>query len=406
MKILFVHQNFPAQFGRLAAYLAKQPEYQIQYMTREDKIQFGDINKVLFREHRTATDNIHPYILPIENAVIQGQAVYKAAARLKAQGFIPDVIYGHSGFGATMFAKDVFPKSAFIGLFEWYFHSHGGVHGYDPDLPVTSDDECKIRTQNMTLLIDLTSCEAGVTSTHWQYQQFPAEFSSKLHVLHEGIDIGYFSPQPERKLVLADKKLNLTDAAEIITYVARGMEPVRGFPQFMQAMSQVMKRRKSCHVVVVGADRVAYGFKHASGKTYKELLLEAFPFDMNRLHFTGVLGYDDYRRVLQASTVHVYLTYPYILSWSMLEAMACGCTVVASATPPVQEVITHGENGILVDMLSIPKIVAGVEHALEDHALRTRLGKNARESTVINYDMHKLWPRHVELLREVSAQRR
>ena len=180
---------------------------------------------------------------------------------------------------------------------------------------------------------------------------------------------------------------------------------MRGFPQFMEAMSHLMRRRKKCHVVIVGSDKVAYGPKPRGDKSYKEMALEAFPFDLKRLHFTGPLRYMDYRRVLQASTVHVYLSRPFVLSWSMLESMSCGCTLVGSNTPPVREAIRHNENGLLVDFFDTRKIADTVEQALTDAPLRRRLSANARETVVSRYDMQRILPMHLRIL-EAAAQGR
>lgn len=405
MKILFVHQNFPAQFGRMAAWLTAQQQHQVKFLTRRDDVDFGNIQKVLFKEHRSAAETTHPYLRPVENCVIQGQAAYRSALQLKQAGFIPDVIYGHSGFGATMYMKDLFPMSGFVGFFEWYYHAHGGDADFGPDDNVTFDDECRIRTRNMMILPDLVACDAGVTPTYWQHRQFPHEFSAKLRVIHDGIDVRYFSPALGTKLVMEQPAIDLSGEKEIVTYVGRGMESMRGFPQFMAAMSLLMKRRKKCHVVIVGTDRVAYGPPGPEGKGLKEAMLKAYPFDKKRLHFTGPLPYGLYKLVLQASTVHVYLTKPFVLSWSMLEAMSCGCTLVASNTLPVQEVVTHNENGLLVDFFDAQKIADTVEQALTDLELRKKLGTNARETVVKRYDMQNTLPQHLRVLEIAAASR-
>ena len=405
VKFLFVHQNFPAQFGRLAAWLNSQPEHQVFYLTRRTDVEYGNIKRAIFKEHRKAGEATHRYLRPVEDMVIQGQAAYRTATYLKQQGFVPDVIYGHSGFGATLYMKDVFPKSAFVGFFEWYYQSHFADSGFDPAEKVTEDDECRIRTRNMMVLPDLVSCDAGVTPTYWQHQQFPPEFLAKLRVIHDGIDVRYFSPAPGTKLVLEEPALDLSDAAEIVTYVGRGMEPMRGFPQFMEAMSKLMARRKKLHVVIVGADRIAYGPPLPGDKGLKEEMLKKYPFDMERLHFTGLQPYFGYKRVLQASTVHVYLTKPFVLSWSMLEAMACGCTLVASDTEPVREVIKHNENGLLTPFFDTDRIAATVEQALDDAALRKRLGENARETAVRHYDAQNTLPQHLRVLQMAYAGR-
>ena len=405
MKFLFVHQNFPAQFGRLAAWLNQHKEHEVMYLTRRSDVEFGNIKRAIFSEHREASKNIHYYLQPIESAVLQGQAAYRAASGLKQMGFVPDVIYAHSGFGAMLYMKDVFPRSALVGFFEWYYHARGGDCDFGPGEIVTEDDECRIRTRNMMILPDLVSCDAGVTPTYWQHRQFPAEFGAKLRIIHDGIDVNYFSPAPGSKLKLQTVDLDLSDAAEIVTYVGRGMETMRGFPQFMEMVYKLMQQRPQLHVVVVGTDRIAYGPQLPNGKGLKEAMLKRFPFDMARLHFPGLLPYVDYRQVLRASTVHVYLTKPFVLSWSMLEAMACGCTLVASNTPPVREVVIDGENGLLVDFSDTDKMAAKVAEALDDAALRGQLGINARETAVSRYDMQKTLPKHYYVLEEAMAKR-
>ena len=405
MKILFVHQNFPAQFGRLAAWLNTQPQHEVFFLTRREDLEYGNIKRAIFKEHRKAGEATHRYLRPVENLVIQGQAAYRTASYLKQNGFVPDVVYGHSGFGATLFMKDAFPKSAFAGLFEWYYDSHSGDSGFDPNEKVTEDDECRIRVRNMMVLPDLVSCDVGVTPTHWQHQQFPLDFQAKLRVIHDGIDVRYFSPAPGSRLVLEEPALDLSDVPEIVTYVGRGMEPMRGFPQFMEAMYKLMQRRKHVHVVIVGADRIAYGPPLPGDKGLKEEMLKKYAFDQSRLHFTGLLPYLGYKKVLQASSVHVYLTKPFVLSWSMLEAMSCGCTVVASDTQPVKEVITHNENGLLAPFFDTDKIADTVEQALDDAALRRRLGANARETAVTRYDAQKTIPQHFRVLEMAVAGR-
>ena len=405
MKFLFVHQNFPAQFGRLAAWLNQNPEHEVIYLTRRADVDFSNLKRAIFKEHREASENTHYYLRPLESAVLQGQAAYRAAAGLKQIGFVPDVIYAHSGFGAMLYMKDIFPQSALVGFFEWFYHSHGTDADFGPGETVTEDDECRIRTRNMLMLPDLVACDAGVTPTYWQHRQFPPEFGAKLRTIHDGIDVQYFSPAPGSKLKLQTVELDLSDAEEIVTYVGRGMESMRGFPQFMETTYKLMQQRPRLHVVVVGADRIAYGPPLPEGKGLKEAMLKKYPFDMKRLHFTGPLPYIDYRQVLRASTVHIYLTKPFVLSWSMLEAMSCGCTLVASNTPPVTEVVVDGENGLLVDFFDTDKMAAKVAEALDDAELRRRLGQNARDTAVSRYDMQKTLPQHYYVLQEAMAKR-
>ena len=266
------------------------------------------------------------------------------------------------------------------------------------------DDKLRIRVKNTPILIDLYSCEAGLCPTHWQQQQFPQEFHSKLTVLHDGIDTNYFSPKPIEKLILPSIELDLSGVKEIVTYVSRGMEPYRGFPQFMETVSLLQKKRKKCHVVVVGEDRVAYGRKIPNGKTYKQAMLERYDFDLSRLHFTGRLPYSQYLQVLQVSSAHIYLTRPFVLSWSMLEAMSAGCLVIASNTPPVTEIIRDGVNGILVDFFSPQQIVDRVEEALVNPDRMASIRANARETILEKYDLAALLPKHLKWIEDAGKQ--
>ncbi|MBW4662517.1 MAG: glycosyltransferase family 4 protein [Drouetiella hepatica Uher 2000/2452] len=409
MRILFLHPNFPAQFRHLATALAKDPQNQVVFGTKRVEGSLPGVHKVLYRVPHPAHPQTHPYVRSLESAVIEGQAVYRMGQALKAQGFIPDVVCGHSGWGPTLFIKDLFPQAKLYGYFEWFYHAHGSDADFDPSDPLDANAAARIRVKNAPILMDLVNCDRGISPTHWQQQQFPAEFHSKIKVLHDGIDTTFFCPKPGAKLVLPAIGLDLSQVDEIVTYATRGMEPYRGFPQFMESVALIQQRRPNCHVVVVGDDRVAYGKTLPNGKTYKQLMLEKLPLDLSRLHFTGSLPYDQYLQVLQASSAHIYLTRPFVLSWSMLEAMATGCLVIASRTAPVTEVIQDGKNGLLVDFFSPNEIADRVDEALGQGAnlgdctyrlssLRTK----ARQTILKHYDLATLLPQQIqELLGEL-----
>ena len=396
MKILFLHSNFPAQFRHLAVNLARDSNNRVVFGTTREEGQIPGVYKFIYTPSRKPHEETHHYIKPLENAVLQGQAVYRALDKLKADGFIPDIVYGHSGWGPTMFIKDIFPQAKLLCYFEWFYNSEGSDVGFDPAEPVTTDDRLRIRIKNTPILTDLYSCDAGLCPTSWQLNQFPKEYQNKLKVLHDGIDTQYFSPRKDEKLILPSIGLDLSDAKEIVTYVSRGMEPYRGFPQFMEAVSLLQKRRKNCHVVIVGEDRVAYGRHLPDGKTYKQLMLEKLDFDLSRLHFTGRLPYQQYLQVLRASSVHVYLTRPFVLSWSMLEAMSTGCLIIASDTPPVTEAINDSVNGILVDFFSPQDIVEKIDYALEHPDVMEKVRINARKIILEKYSLSDLLPKHME----------
>ncbi|MDJ0581400.1 glycosyltransferase family 4 protein [Crocosphaera sp.] len=396
MNILFLHPNFPAQFRHLATLLAKNPKNKVVFGTKRKEGSIPGVFKAIYTPSREARPETHHYVRNLENAVLQGQAVYRLAEQLKKERFIPDLVYGHSGWGPTLFIKDIFPKAELLCFFEWFYHAHGSDADFDPKEPLTADDEARIRIKNTPILTDLYSCDRGLSPTYWQRQQFPPEFHSKITVCHDGIDTNYFQPKPGAKLVLKDKNLDLSNVDEIVTYVARGMEPYRGFPQFMEAVSILLKKRTNCHVVIVGEDRVAYGRSLPDGKTYKQLMLETFDYDLSRLHFTGSLPYSQYLQVIQASSVHVYLTRPFVLSWSMLEVMSTGGLVLGSKTPPVEEVIEDGVNGLLVDFFAIDRIVERIEEVLDNPEKMADLRVKARETIQEKYDLSKLLPQHID----------
>lgn len=404
LRIVFLHSNFPAQFIHLASHLAQNPDNQVVFITACKEGYIPGVQKVTYKKHREVSRETHHYIQSFENAILQGQAVYRELAKLKAQGFVPDVIYGHAGWGLPTFAKDIFPKSKLVCLFEWFYHAHGSDADFDPTIPLTINEELKIRVKNAPILLDIDTCDWGVSPTYWQQSQFPSEYQSKISVIHDGIDTDFIQSCHKAKLVLPQIGLDLSGAQEIVTYVARGMEPYRGFPQFIEAIRLIIEERPKCHVVIVGADRVAYGKALSNGKTYKEAMLETVSLDMSRVHFTGLLCKPDYLKVLQASSAHVYLTRPFVLSWSMLEAMAAGCVVVASNTPPVTEVIKDGINGLYVDFFSPSNIAVRVVEVLKQPQKYSELRLQARQTILERYALHKLLPIHLELLTRLAVR--
>ena len=398
MRILFLHPNFPAQFRHLAVALAKNPQHQVVFGTARSEGNIAGVSKVLYQASREVRPETHHYVRSLESAVLQGQAVYRVAQQLREKGFVPDVVYAHSGWGPGLFVKDIFPRAKFCAFFEWFYHAHGSDADFDPSDPLMADDEARIRVKNAPILLDLASCDQGLCPTKWQRQQFPSGFHSKLKVLHDGVDTEYFKPQSGAKLVLPECGLDLSPVKEVVTYLGRGMEPYRGFPQFMEAIALLQKRRPQTHVVVVGEDRVAYGKQLPKGQSHKQLMLDRLSLDLSRLHFTGRLPYHQYLQVLQASSVHVYLTRPFVLSWSMLEAMSAGCVVLGSDTAPVKEVIEEGENGLLVDFFDVEKICDRIEAILDHPDGMARLRLNARHTIQERYELSKLLPEHLDWL--------
>lgn len=400
MRVLFLHANFPAQYRHVAAALAKDRKNQVVFGTKNRDASLPGVHKVLFEPSRVPHPSTHHYVQSLEAAVLNGQAVVRLAEQLKAQGFVPDVICGHSGWGPTLFVKDAFPNTPLLCYFEWFYHARGTDADFDPADPLSLDDAARIRVKNTPTLLDLYSCDRGLSPTDWQRSQLPLEFHSKISVLHDGVDTAYFQPNPGAKLVLP--QLDLSHVEELVTYVGRGMEPYRGFPQLMEAVAYLQERRPHCHVVIVGSDRVCYGKSLPDGKSYKDSILEKVPLDLSRLHFTGPLPYGQYRQVIQASAVHVYLTRPFVLSWSMLEAMSTGCLVLGSNTAPVTEVIQDGKNGLLVDFFSPQQIAERIAEVLDHPTRMAQLRAKARQTILEHYALVDLLPQHLQLIQSVA----
>ena len=398
MRYLFIHPNFPSQHGPLAAALAQDKRNQVVFLTENTQGQLPGVTKVLFKTAREPAKETHHYLRGLEGSVLQGQAAFRSCMALKNQGFRPDVIFGHAGWGATLFAKDAFPQAALVCNFEWYYRAHGSDSDFDPSEPLTADDEARIRTRNASLLLDLANSDGGIAPTKWQRDQFPGVFHNFLKVMHEGINTEFFCPNPEDRLVLPRINLDLSGESEIVTYVSRGLEPYRGFPQFMEAVDILLRKRPKTHVVIVGEDRVAYGRKLPEGQSFKKKLVEQFQPDPKRVHFTGRLSYEEYRTVLRNSSAHVYLTRPFVLSWSSMEAMATGCMLVTSDTAPVREVIDHEFNGLMVDFFKPNQLAETLSDVIDDQPGTQKMRAKARQTIQTAYDQRDLFPRRMAYL--------
>ena len=391
MRILFLHDNFPAQFGPIGEHLARKG-WHVAFGTQREGSKSPLITTFNYKPHREITKGVHPYAATFEKAAINGQAAARSCLALKAKGFTPDVMMAHSGWGPGMYLKDVWPDARYIGYFEWYYQQIGpDVAFMSDEAPQSEDQLLRTRGRNAPILTDLAACDFGLVPTEYQKSQFPAGIGDRLKVMHDGVDVATYAPREGAKLVLPG--LDLSDAREIVTYVARGMEPYRGFPEFMAAASEVMRRRPDAHVVVVGEDRVAYGRKLKEGDSWKKRALEQHSYDPVRLHFTGLIPRDQYLKVLQASSVHVYLTVPFVLSWSMMEAMSAGCLVLGSDVDPVRELIEDGKNGVLVDFHNVQQIARAIIRALESPEKYAPIRAAARATIVERYSAEDIYAR-------------
>lgn len=402
MNILFLHRNFPAQFRHISAALANDTNNNVVFITNNDRLQLPNIKKVYYKPKREVPKNCHRYLKFYEESIIHAQATAEAALALKNQGFKPDIIYGHT-WGQTMFMKDIFPEVPLLCYFEWFYNVEGGDMGFDGK-ELNIDELAKLRCKNSHLLVDLYSCDAGICPTKWQHSQFPKKFQDAIKVLHDGVDTDFCVPNSEAKFLIKEKNIELTAKDEVITYATRGMEAYRGFPEFMRAAAKLLKKRPNLQVVIGGEDRVCYG-PQIVGTTYKEMMLKELNLDLDRVHFVGGLPFNEYVKLLQISSAHVYLTYPFVLSWSLLDAMSCGCPIVASDTEPVKELIQDGYNGILFDFFNVDEQVQKIEYALDNKDKMQELRHNARKTIVESYALKDLLPQHIEYIKSLAFNR-
>lgn len=408
MNILFIHQNFPGQFKHLAPALAQQG-HRVLGMTMQkiEATQWQGVELVSYQTTRGNAKDAHPWISDFESKVIRGEACFRAALKLKESGFTPDVIVAHPGWGESLFLKEVWPHAR-LGLYgEFHYHAQGADTGFDPEFTAkdTQADACRLRLKNLNNLLHFETADAGISPTHWQASTFPEPFRSKITVVHDGIDTRAVAPNPQVKLTLNPSQgatLTLSKADEVITFVNRNLEPYRGYHVFMRALPEILKNRPKAQVLVVGGDDVSYGARPESGQKWKDIFAQEVrpqisDADWSRVHFLGNVPYQHFIRLLQLSTVHVYLTYPFVLSWSLLEAMSAGCAIVASDTQPLHEAIKHDDTGRLVNFFDVAGLANEVCALLDDPAARQRLGQNARAFAQATYDLKKVClPRQLE----------
>jgi glycosyltransferase involved in cell wall biosynthesis len=343
----------------------------------------------------------HPYLRDHEAHIRRGQAVVRLALHLRDRlGLTPDVVVGHPGWGEGLFLRDVFPQARHVQYCEYYYQAEGGDVGFDPEFPTSLDQQLRVRIRNNTQLQSLVAADAGIAPTAWQKSRYPAELQAKIGLGHDGIDTTVAAPDAAATLELAGQ--HFAAGEEIVTYVARNLEPYRGFHTFMRMLPALQALRPKARVIVVGGDDVSYGrppqgFAHYREQYTKELEGRV---DLGRVCFTGKLPYAQYLKVLQVSAAHVYLTYPFVLSWSMLEAMAAGCVLVASRTAPVQEVIEEGRNGLLVDFFDADALARRIADVLAAPDGMAALRADARRTVLDRYDLHThCLPRMLELIR-------
>lgn len=406
MNILFIHQNFPAQFKFLAPELARQGHRVVALtMQKVPPGMWQGVQVVPYGTPHSSTRGMHPWASDFETKAIRGEACFHAALRLRAEGFLPDVVIAHPGWGESLFVQDVWPK-ANVGIYcEFYYRAAGADSGFDPEFASADPgDLCRLRLKNTHNLLHFEFAKAGLSPTQWQAGTFPEPFRQRITVVHDGIDTGSLVPNPSARLGLktwGGQQIWLSRQDEVVTFVNRNLEPYRGYHVFMRALPELLASRPNARVLIVGKDGVSYGAPPPEGRKWKDIFIEEVrpripAADWARVHFVGHVPYSQFVALLQLSTVHVYLTYPFVLSWSLLEAMSVGCAIVGSDTAPLREAILHDQTGRLVDFFDAAALARTVAELLADEPARLRLGRQARAFAQATYDLqHVCLPRQL-----------
>ncbi len=399
MNVLFVHNNFPAQFRNVAAALKRAG---IGAMAAIGSETAAETDGVVLRRYATpgAVAAAHPFARRFEVECRRSEEVMFAALKLKSEGFAPDLLVAHCGWGETLPLRTLFPKARIAVYCEFYYRAEGQDVGFDPETGQFGvDGLVALSAKNASSLIALADCDVGVSPTPWQRSTFPQEFQPKIHVAHEGVDTDWLAPDPAAKFrVPGGPRLDRHD--EIVTYFGRGLEPMRGFHVLMRAIPEIQRERPNAHIVIVGAEETSYGNPPPEGGTWKQRSLrEVMPhIDLSRVHFLERLPHASLRALMQVSTAHVYLTYPFVLSWSCIEALSVGCAIVASDTAPVRDVIVDDENGVLTPFHDHRALAATICDLLADPPRRARLSAAAREPGVAGFDMRACVRRTLDIL--------
>lgn len=380
MRFLFVHQNFPGQFLHILRHLAASGQHELVFITQENANFIPGVRKATYRGPGELNPLIHRDAQEFDHATARAQSVAQVATSLKTLGFQPDVIIGHHGWGEMLNLGDIWPSVPLLGYYEFYYNIKGFDVNFDLEFQTPLDALPRVRAKNAVNLLALGNPGRGITPTQFQRSTYPDWARSRIDVLTEGVNLDICRPAPDAaQAVFQHNQLVVQPGGKLVTYVARDLEPYRGFHIMMRALPSLLQARPDVTVALVGSDGVSYGARLPGGTWRDHMLREVgASIDLKRVHFCGRMDYADYVRLLQRSDAHVYLTYPFVASWSLREALAIGCALVASDTAPVQEFVSHGETGLLTPFLDPASLSRRIQEMLEDTALADRLRRGAR----------------------------
>ncbi len=409
--ILFVHQNFPGQYKHLAPALAKMENIDAYSISKEDK-SLPNIKHYKYKINKGNTPGVNTLTVEFETKMIRAKAVADLCLEMKKEGIIPDVILSHPGWGESFLLKEVWPDAKFLNYFEFYYNTKDS--DIDFDLKETQrpnydfDLITKLRARNAPFLSAFLQSDSMITPTEFQKSTAPEIFKDRISVVHEGIDTKQIKPNPDANLRFKNetngKVENITKKDKVITFVNRNLEPYRGYHIFMRSLPEIIKKNPDAYILIVGGDQVSYGATPKEG-SYKDIyyneIKDKIPKD-NKIRFCGVVPYNIYLNLIGISSVHVYLTYPFVLSWSMLEAMSMETLIIGSKTKPVEEIIKDKKNGLLVDFFDHKGLASKVNEVLSNPDQYSSIKKEARKTIIDNYDLESIClPKQIEIFKKL-----
>jgi glycosyltransferase involved in cell wall biosynthesis len=400
--VLFVHTNFPAQFGFVAQAMAARG-HRCRAIASSTGREIAGVPLLRWSGGRGSTPGIFPPATRAEADFIRGTGAARAALALKEGGFEPDVVVGHPGWGETVFLREVFPKARQVAYAEFYYRVEGGDVGFDPEFGTPSIEErFRIQAKNATMAMAYAEADRIVAPTRFQASLLPAAFRERAAIIHEGVDPKRVRPDPNARLEAG--KHVLDRGTPVVTFVNRRFEPLRGYHVFMRALPRFLAEVPDAHAVLIGSDAEAgYGLAAPKGTTWRQRFLDEVKdrIDLGRVHFTGHLPHDRMLAALSIARAHVYYTYPFVLSWSLLEAMASECLIVASDTAPLRDAIRPGENGLLLDFFDHGALAEALIAACRTPEAFVPLRKAARETVIAEFDRAKCRDAWVALVEEL-----
>jgi glycosyltransferase involved in cell wall biosynthesis len=400
MHVLFVHQNFPAQFGHIARCLVKEHGFRCTFVSQHPPGRGDGTERIQYHLKGGATEKTHYCGRSFENAMWHSHAVYEA---LRARPDIkPDLIVAHSGYLSTSFLRELY-DCAVVNYFEYYYHTSKSDMDFRPEFRYPDLTRLRALARNANLLLDLSYCDLGYSPTQWQRSLLPAVYHPKVRVVFDGVDTTVWYPRSGLPRRVGSWRV--PDDVKIVTYVARGFESMRGFDIFMKMANLLCDRRRDVIFVVVGEDRVCYGGDRdlIGNRSFKDWVLAQGSYDLSRFIFPGRMPATLLAELLAISDLHVYLTVPFILSWSLMDALACGTTILASDTAPVREMIQHGDNGLLTDFFDVERMAQTATEVLDQPEDYKHLGRRGTEMIRNRYSLEVCLPQMRGLYEEAVA---